>query len=159
MRNIRTRIQLCATVVAVILLTACGPRRAEPVAPLEEAELKLTTVEISGSFGIAEREMVEAFEELHPEVTIRRGSYGSFGPEALLERNEVPDIVAVWSGQQLRNIMRRGLVSDLTDVWIRSEGDLSFPQTFQSVTHFEGSPYYLPLGYSWPAIYYNRAIF
>ena len=152
--------QMTACFVVIFLISACGPRRnQETVAPLAEAKLVMMTVELGGAFGFAEKEMVEAFEELHPGVTFKRTSYSSFGPEEYAKRDDAPDIMTVWSGHELRNMMAQGLLIDQSDVWSRAAAEDAYPDSFRSVTDFEGSPYYLPLGYSWPAIYYNRAIF
>jgi multiple sugar transport system substrate-binding protein/raffinose/stachyose/melibiose transport system substrate-binding protein len=48
---------------------------------------------------------------------------------------------------------------DITDLWEQSGLLQTYPASFQKLSVHEGKQYYLPVGYIWTAIYYNKQVF
>jgi len=51
------------------------------------------------------------------------------------------------------------LFLDLGDMWKRLDLDKTYPANFQARRERDGKQYFLPVDYTWAAIYYNKSIF
>jgi multiple sugar transport system substrate-binding protein/raffinose/stachyose/melibiose transport system substrate-binding protein len=48
---------------------------------------------------------------------------------------------------------------DISDLWLQSGLPDSYLPGFRNIGRYNGKQYYLPAGYAWSAVYYNREIF
>jgi len=144
----------------LLLFTAhCGSADTalEP-AEVEPATLTIVTFETGGAWGNAEEETINRFQEAYPQIEIEREAYSQF-PRGYLTSSEPPDIMANGLNYFLFEAITNEQLVDLTDVWIESGLMENYPAGFRVLSEHDGKQYYIPIGYTWSAIYYNKAIF
>ena len=143
----------------VLLLTGCGLSQPEvEIVTLEPATLNLVTFEQSSNWGKAETETIERFQETYPQVEINRQSYNR-APQNYLTASTPPDLMAMGHNYFLHRAIEQDQLADLTDIWIESALIETYPPAFQTLSQVEGKQYYVPLGYAWAAVYYNKTVF
>ena len=62
-------------------------------------------------------------------------------------------------GNFLDNAMASGALTDLTDLWADADAAQPANSALRALSERSGRQYYLPTGYNWNGIYYNRQIF
>jgi ABC-type glycerol-3-phosphate transport system substrate-binding protein len=151
------RIQLVGLLITLCLLTvACGPEaEAEPEPALAPATIHWQTWDISSQ---AEELLVRQFQESHPQIQFERGSQNG-SVELALNETPPPDLLNMDAGRSLTELARSGLVADLTELWLESGLTEAVSPQLQALTAYQDRQYYVPVGFGWKAIYYNKAIF
>ena len=73
--------------------------------------------------------------------------------------DQPPDVLLMWNGDQLANAATQGLLADVSEVW--TEGNLTeaFGRRFRDISRFEGTLRFVPSGFSWAGVYYNKEVF
>lgn len=142
----------------VLFTIGCGSSdTAEPI-QLDPAELTMVTFQTGGAWSEAMEAVVDKFQETYPDITVDQQGFGRW-PQSYLTDNLPPDMMAMGANRFLREAMHKRQLVDLTDVWIQSGLRESMSPAFQDLSVFDGKQYYLPIGFSWSAIYYNKQIF
>ena len=131
----------------------------EPIEPgsVEEARVELSFVTENGHSQL-EKELIRQFEEEYPGIKIKTAAFNNW-PQVYLREQEPPDLLNVWSGEWLNIGLQEELIADLSDVWEQGELGENYSAQLAALTERGGRQYYLPTGYDWRAIYYNREIF
>lgn len=140
--------------LTVLVVTACGWSR-EPEPAAEPVTLNFITL-LENSTG--EQEVLNQYALVNPHVTIEREGYAQFPQQYLLAEPQ-PDLMGMGPSHILFSAIQQDLLMDITDLWARSGLLDSYPNSFQAMTEHGGKQYYLPVGYGWTALYYNRALF
>lgn len=150
---------LLATAIVGSLTTGCGALRksAEPTA-IPPVELDLATLDMTGPWSHAEESLLEQFKQRQPNVTVNRMPYRA-APGNYLAQPPTPDLMVISAGYPLAQAIQLGQVVDLTDLWEQSGLAEQFPPSFRELSALDGKQYYVPIGYTWSAIYYNQALF
>ena len=101
---------------------------------------------------------IQRFKERAPSIEVDRQSYGFSAGNYLLE-TPPPDVMLMWDGYELRSAAANGLLADLSDVW--TEGNLAeaYGRRFQDISRFDGTLRFVPAGFNWSGIYYNKEVF
>lgn len=109
-------------------------------------------------FNEPEEVAIQRFKERAPSIEVERQSYGFSAGNYLLE-TPPPDVMLMWDGYELRSAAANGLLADLSDVW--TEGDLAeaYGRRFQDISRFDGTLRFVPAGFNWSGIYYNKEVF
>ena len=148
-----------AILFLALALAGCGPaRRAEQ--PTEQAPVSLTllTFDAGGVWGKAEAALIEQFRLQHPAVEIIPHQYRQ-SAQRYLTLSPPPDILALYSGYGLsQSIIQHNFV-DITDMWEQTGLTADYPSSLRSQSTYEGKQYFLPVGYTWIAVYYNKQLF
>jgi len=156
-----TRMLLALLALAALgaLTAGCGflGGRPEPT-PIAPVELALVTYDMEGSWSHAEKSLLEQFSALHPHVTFQRAPYVQM-PADYLAQPPSPDLMVMTAGYPLARAIEQGQLVDLTDIWEQSGLLEQYPAGFQALSAANGKQFLLPIGYTWSAIYYNRAVF
>lgn len=142
--------------LSMFAMTACGPEE-EPTAPEEIVATELRLVGGNDSSPI-EEEILRRFAEAHPDLKIVRERWGGW-PGQYLNDDNPPDLMAIGTGEWLFEAIQEGLVADVTGVWEETELAANYPDSLRALTEQGGKQYFLPTGYGWYAIYYNREVF
>jgi len=108
--------------------------------------------------GRAERGVFKQFEASQSRITISSSSYVDTTREYLIGETP-PDVLLVQPWDTTLAIVREGLVLDVTSTWKQLGFDKTYPPQYADMAGLGGKEYYIPLVYSWTAIYYNKAIF
>ena len=142
------------------LLGGCGrePEEEFLFAP-DSPPVTLTYVAPSNSlFSAPEQVAIDRFQELAPSIEVERQSYRFNAGNYLLD-DPPPDVLLMWNGDQLSNAAELGLLADVSEVW--TEGNLTeaYGRRFRDISRFEGTLRFVPSGFSWAGIYYNREVF
>ena len=140
--------------VAAIFLSACGFGAAPTPTP---APITLRYVTFS-SLQAAEQTLIERFRTTSPHIKFAIEQY-SRAPEDYLTTAPIPDLMLITPGQFLDNAMTSGALTDLTDLWAQSGADQAAPPALQALSVRDGRQYYLPTGYNWNGVYYNKQVF
>ena len=140
--------------VAAIFLSACGFGAAPTPTP---APITLRYVTFS-SLQAAEQTLIERFRTTSPHIKFAIEQY-SRAPEDYLTTAPIPDLMLITPGQFLDNAMTSGALTDLTDLWAQSGADQAAPPALQALSARDGRQYYLPTGYNWNGVYYNKQVF
>lgn len=101
---------------------------------------------------------IERFQELAPSIEVDRKSYAFSAGNYLLE-TPPPDVLLVWDGYELRSAAANGLLADLSDVWTEGNFAEAYGRRFQDMSRFDGALRFVPAGFNWSGIYYNKEVF
>jgi ABC-type glycerol-3-phosphate transport system substrate-binding protein len=158
-RLTRTLLALLALAALSVIAAGCGllGRQPQPT-PIAPVELALVTYDMEGSWSHAEKSLLEQFGALHPHVTFRRAPYLQM-PADYLAQPPSPDLMVMTAGYPLTRAVEQGQLVDLTDIWEQSGLLEQYPAGFQALSAADGKQFFLPIGYTWSAIYYNRTVF
>jgi ABC-type glycerol-3-phosphate transport system substrate-binding protein len=143
-----------AYVVAAILLAACG-FGATPTPTPEPVTLRYVTF---GGLDAAEQTLVDRFRTTNPHVTIAVEQYNR-APEDYLTTAPVPDLMLITPGQFLDSAIASDSLTDLTDLWAQPGADQEMAPGLRALSEHAGRQYYLPSGYNWNGVYYNKQVF
>jgi len=154
MKPLQHVLKLTATLCLIALLVACGSS-SEPEPPAEPITLNLVTFNQSSN---GEQAVLDQYMADNPHVEIQSQGY-SRSPQQYLLTDKPPDIMAMGPSNILLSASQLGLLTDMTDLWAQSGLLESYPAGFKAMSEYDGKQYFLPVGYSWTAIYFNQAIF
>jgi ABC-type glycerol-3-phosphate transport system substrate-binding protein len=147
-------------VISLALLAAqctLPGRPAEPT-PVTPVELTYFSFLDDASGSKAEQALIDQFEATHPHIKISRNPYAR-APESYLTASPPPDLMVVLADHTTFSAMEQGLVLDLEEVWIRSNLADVYPTKFRVLGEYEGKSYFLPVAYTWTALYYDSSLF
>jgi ABC-type glycerol-3-phosphate transport system substrate-binding protein len=139
----------------LIGLTACGTEEAEPTISAAPVEVRLVTFD---ALGAVERALIEEFEAQHPTITINVEQYRQ-QPLNYLTDATPPDLMTMAPSEEFGAMIEQGLITDISDLWQQANLELAYPAAFRALSERAGKQYLLPIGYTWNAIYYNKALF
>lgn len=143
-----------AFLVALVLM-GCGPD--EPEAPAAKPEIELRIIADNNRSPIAD-EVARRYEESNPTITLKNEAWGAW-PRTYLEGEEPPDLLTIGPADWLFSVIDDNLVADITGIWEETTLSDTYPPELQVLTQRGGKHYFLPTGYGWFAVYYNRAVF
>ncbi len=150
---------VCLGLLALLLLsTSCGRSATPTPVPGEPVTLTLATIDVGGTWSAAEAYAIEQFQARQPQLTFDRQGF-SQAPQSYFTQSPPPDVMTSGAYAFVRQAIQQNLVQDLTELWTETGLIEAFPAGLQTVSSYEGKQYYLPMGYAWTAIYYNRAVF
>jgi ABC-type glycerol-3-phosphate transport system substrate-binding protein len=142
----------------LLLSTQCGRAATpEPVAK-EPVTLTLVSFNIGSTWTAAEDFAITQFQTREPNISFDRQRFNQ-APQSYLTLSPPPDVMTSGAYSFLMQAAQQRQVLDLTELWAETGLRDAFPAGFQALSAFEGKQYYLPIGYAWSAIYYNRAIY
>ena len=155
------RVAIVLTLVALIgTLAACGrePEDEFLFAP-DSPPVTLTYVAPNNSlFSAPEQVAIERFQELAPSIQVDRQSY-RFNVGDYLMDEQPPDVLLMWNGGQLSSAAYQGLLADVSEVWTEGNFTEAYGRRFRDISRFEGTLRFVPSGFSWSGIYYNKEVF
>jgi ABC-type glycerol-3-phosphate transport system substrate-binding protein len=151
-------IVLCALIAA-----QCNPPAA-PATPTVAPPVKVTYLSFSDGSGLTDpvdQSLLDRFEAAHPGIEIVPSVSDAFNSplEGHLAASPPPDIVAIAADYVALSTIGQGSILDLGDMWKRLDLGKTYPANFQAWRERDGKQYFLPIGYTWAAIYYNKRIF
>ncbi|MDQ3248710.1 MAG: ABC transporter substrate-binding protein, partial [Chloroflexota bacterium] len=143
--------------LALLLLTACGffGAEAEPTPSPEPITLNYVTF---GVLAVAENALIKQFESEHPAIKLDSQQFRQ-SPFEYLTATAPPDIMTIAPSVWLDQAIEQSLVTDITDLWQQAGFADSYPANLRTLSERNGKQYFLPIGYNWNAIYYNKAVF
>ena len=152
----------CALLLLTIcvLLGGCGREREDEfLFPADSPPVTLTYLSPNNSiFREPEQVAIERFQERAPSIEIDRQSFRFSVADYLLE-TPPPDVILMWDGYELRNAAALGLLSDLSDIWTEGNFSEAYGRRFRDISRFEGTLRFVPAGFNWTGIYYNKEVF
>lgn len=155
MESLRHRLRLIVIVcLAIFVVAGCG-RGSEPEPEAEPITLNMVTFDQNSN---GEEAALEQYNSANPHITIERRGY-SQSPQQYLLSDAPPDLMAMGPSYILRSAIQQDFLTDITDLWAQSGLQDSYPSNFKSMTEYNGKQYFVPMGYSWTAIYFNQAVF
>lgn len=141
----------------VLVILLAGPGRTD--AGRDLVFLHYWTDALSGGIN----EMAEAYNRAHPSARVRATGFEheSFkqGILSMLAGKGAPDLFSYWAGARTRDLVDRGYVAPIDQVWSDAGLDRVFPPFVQRACTYDGSKYALPLTLHHVAFFYNKAIF
>lgn len=149
--------RLCATTALALIAGAA----------VAQTEIRFTHAMTAGSNAAAINAIVAAFEEAHPEITVRQITfdddiYSDTGLITQLQSSEVPDIYFQWAGFPLSRDVEAGFAMDITDYMADGWADSFIESAFTpgAGTTVDGRIHMVPLSLDVTnTIWYNTAIF
>ncbi len=159
-RSVR-RLSLALLLLTIgVILGGCGREPEEEfLFAADSPPVTLTYLSPNNSiFSEPEQVAIERFQELAPSIEIDRQDF-QFSVSDYLLGTPPPDVILMWDGYELRNAAALGLLSDLSDIW--TEGNLAeaYGNRFRDISRFEGTLRFVPAGFNWTGIYYNKKVF
>ena len=140
--------------VTTLTLSACGFGAAPTPTPTP-ATLRYVTF---AGLDAAEQTLIERFRTASPHIKFAIEQYNR-APEDYLTTAPIPDLMLITPGEFLDNAMSSGALTDLTELWSQSGADQTAPAALQALSVRDGRQYYLPTGYNWNGVYYNKQVF
>ena len=156
--SLRSLTPMLFLVMAGLALAGCWRSDESPALSNEPVALQFVTFDTEGTWGEAEADLIAGYQEQRPNVEVEHTAYSQF-PQQYLTMSPPPDVMTITPGYFLDRAVASGTVADLSDVWQQSALDEALPPAFQALSQFGGKQYYLPVGYSWAGIYYNKQVF
>ncbi len=157
MRSCSRRAQLVFLFVLLPLLaTSCGPEpeAAKPVV-IPAATVRWITWDVNSQ---VEALLVKQFRETHPQIEFKREEMNA-ALDYYVGKPPLPDMVNLDAGYELANAIRKNQVADLTEIWTQAGLIDAVPASIQKLSVHNGKQHYLPIGFGWEAVYYNKQIF
>ena len=146
-------------ILIALSLTACGPLALfEQPTPLPPVELTYLTFSDQGAVGDAETRLIEQFEAAHPNITLSRTEYTQ-SPQAYLTASSPPDVMLAIADNNTFSAIDAGLALDISTVWTEADLASAYPDSLQAFGERQGRQYFLPVGQTWSAFYYNKQLF
>lgn len=139
---------------ASLLVSACG-FGAQPTPTPEPVTLRYVTF---AGLDAAEQALIDAFRASHPYVTVAPETYNR-APEDYLAMTPPPDLMLITPGEFLDGAIDRNALVDLSDLWQQTGVDEQVAGALAALSERGGKQYYVPTGYNWNGIYYNKQIF
>ena len=159
----RFRFPVVTALLALVigaLLAGCGRERGDEL--LFAADGPPVTIAYVAPnvsiFTAPEQVAIERFQERAPGIEIDRQPLQRDGADYLLDRPP-PDVMLLWDGYLLRSAAEQGLLSDLSDIWSENNFAEFYGEQFRDLSRFEGALRFVPAGFSWTGVYYNKALF
>jgi len=157
------------TIMAVLLLTACGlngggsTEQAASDSGKTESNGGKKTLEFwhidPGEREKVYEEAVARFEEKHPDVEVKMLQIPNDAYKQKLSvamsGNKAPDVFHSWGGGWLKNFVDQGKVYDITETTDKSH----FNELALNNATYDGKVYGVPLGLSMDVVFYNKEIF
>ncbi|MEZ4736560.1 MAG: ABC transporter substrate-binding protein [Caldilineaceae bacterium] len=106
----------------------------------------------------AEATLVEQFRESYPHVEFKRDSLNS-NWQTLLSQSPLPDLVNMDADYEFEMLIRQNRVADLTELWDEAGLLEQVPASLQKLTEQDGKQFYVPFGFGWVGVYYNKGVF
>ncbi|MCX6045449.1 MAG: ABC transporter substrate-binding protein, partial [Chloroflexi bacterium] len=145
-------------ICAILLLSACGlfGGQGEPTAtPAAPVTLKYISLD---QFAGVEAALIKQFQTDHPNLQIDKEQFRA-DPLQYLTNTPPPDVLTIAPSLWLDQAIEQGLVTDITDIWQQAGLNDAYPANLRPLSERNGKQYFLPIGYSWNAIYYNKQVF
>ncbi|MDE0312785.1 MAG: ABC transporter substrate-binding protein [Caldilineaceae bacterium] len=101
---------------------------------------------------------IERFRELAPGIEIDRQTFQLSLSDYLLD-TPPPDVILMVAGNELVNAGDSGLLSDLSDVWLEGNFAEAYGQPFQDLSRIDGAIRFVPAGFTYTGVYYNKEVF
>ena len=145
----------------LILVTACTSHVARPV--MEDTEISLWTYPI-GDWGNKKvvNGLIKKFNEIHPEISVQVKfldyRYGDKEVNAAVKAGKTPDVIIEGPERLVANWGRRGLMSDLSDMYTDASKDIYENITFACRSN-DGKYYEYPLSMATHCMAINKRIF
>ncbi|MCX6045849.1 MAG: ABC transporter substrate-binding protein [Chloroflexi bacterium] len=139
-----------------LLTTQCGAEE-QPAKPavVQSATVRWATWDLNSQ---VEQILVKQFRETYPQIEFKRESVNA-GLDYYLGKPPAPDILNMDAGYELNVAIQKNQVADLTEIWTQTGLLDTVPASIQKLSVRDGKQYYLPIGFGWEAIYYNKQIF
>lgn len=147
-------LRLLGLAAVAVLASACA-FGAEPTPTPTPITLRYITF---AGLDVAEQTLIERFRTTHPHITVAVEEYNR-APADYLTDAPIPDLMLITPGEFLDNAVSSGALTDLTDLWEQSGAAQAAPPALQALSARDGRQYYLPTGYNWSGVYYNRQVF
>jgi multiple sugar transport system substrate-binding protein/raffinose/stachyose/melibiose transport system substrate-binding protein len=164
MRHTHRLVNLAVMVslIAVFAVQCTSP--ATTATPAEAAPVELTYVSFIDGTTLADpvsQTLIDQFKATHPNIQFSRSSayVGDNPPPTYLNGSLPPDLLATAADYITFATIDQGLILSLDEMWTQSGLDDVYPANFQALRERGGKQYFLPIGYTWVAIYYNKHIF
>jgi ABC-type glycerol-3-phosphate transport system substrate-binding protein len=106
----------------------------------------------------AEEKLIEQFETIYPHLTINASQFQR-APLAYLADQSPPDLMTASADADTMAAAAAGQVLDISDLWSQPGLKESYIPSFLTLGQLNGKQYFLPVGFTWTALYYNREIF
>ena len=106
----------------------------------------------------SEEAAIERFNEHVPRIAIDREP-PQHGLSHYLSESPPPDVIMWFDGYELRHVAQKGQLSDLTHVWAENDFAEAYGRQFREIGRVDGAYRFVPAGFSWTGIYYNKEIF
>lgn len=105
-----------------------------------------------------DRVLIEQFHEQAPGIVVDRQSMER-GLSHYLSESPPPEAVLWIEGHELYDLAQQNLLFDVSDIWAESDLDEAYGRQFREVGRVDGTSRFIPIGFSWAGIYYNKEIF
>jgi ABC-type glycerol-3-phosphate transport system substrate-binding protein len=150
----------------IMILVTLGLTQCAYADEVVEVPLEVTPVALScltwtyegDDWGRAERDLFDQFEANQARITISSNQYVNSIRDHLTEI-PAPDVLLVSPYEATLSLVEDGLLLEVTDLWQELGLETTYPPQYVTMAEIGGKKYYIPVAYSWTAIYYNQAIF
>ncbi len=141
------------------LLAGCGRQQDETLIPVDLTPVAITYITPNSVIlTIPEQVAIDRFQERAPGIEIDSQPFQRNAADYLLDTPPA-DVMLLWDGYLLRNAATQGLLSDLSDIWSENNLNDAYGDQFRDLSRVDGTLYFVPAGFSWMGIYYNKEIF
>ncbi len=152
----RSRLYL-AFILCSLLLASCFSSD-DPVVDATPVQMRIASFPDGSAWAWAEDAVIAQFRAEHPQLEAQRQGYQQ-SIEQTLAASPPPDIMLTATIYSLFQAIGRGQVLDVTELWEGSGMLQSYPAAFHGLSQQDGKQFFVPIGYPWSAIYYNRELF
>ena len=112
----------------------------------------------SASQSVPEEAAIERFREHMPSIEIDRRAQQQ-GLSDYLSESPPPDAILWYEGYELYDTARQNLLFDVSDIWAENDLVEAYGKQFREIGRVDGTSRFIPAGFTWAGVYYNKEIF
>lgn len=107
--------------------------------------------------------VIAQFQKEHPDIEPLRNpmdheAYKVTIPALLAGENQ-PDVFSYWAGARVQFVVDANYLQPIDDLWTANKLDEVFPPSIAAGATYNGQKYFMPIGYHYVALFYNKQLF
>lgn len=110
------------------------------------------------SQSVPEEAAIERFHEHVPSIAVDRQTQMQ-GLSHYLSESPPPDAILWYEGYELYDTARQNLLFDLSEIWAENDLVEAYGRQFREIGRVNGTSRFIPAGFAWTGVYYNKDIF
>ena len=148
-------VSLLLLFTSALLLIGCGAQRDRDDDSGEPVTIRYVA---PGEWSEADKVVIERFLEQVQGIEIDRQSQ-EHGLSHYLSESPPPEVALWLEGHELRNVAQQNLLFDVSNIWAEHDLAEAYGRQFREIGRVDGTSRFIPTGFSWAGIYYNKEVF
>ena len=150
-------VSLLLLFTSALLLVGCGALRDRDDDSGEPATIRYVAPG-DPHWSEPDRVVIERFLEQVPGIEVDRQSQ-EHGLSHYLSESPPPEVVMWLESHELYDVAQQNQLFDVSEIWAEHDLAEAYGRQFREVGRVNGTSRFIPIGFSWAGIYYNKEVF